>query len=287
MSGQRPPRRGMGLAFFAGVAIATAGSLAMAQSAGIGLPGRGGDKPFEINADDGIEWQQRNQAYIARGNVRASQGNVVIHSNLMTAYYRQAGKSGTEVWRINATGNVRIVTPTQTAYGDKAVYDVDDGVLVLTGKVRLVTETDYITARDSIEFWEKKNLVVARGDAIAVRGDNRMRADILTAHFEKNAKGDSKVKRIDAFDNVLISSPGEVVQARRGVYNLETGIAVLTGAVKITRGQDQLNGEYAEVNLNTGVSRLFSGERGGVRGYFAPRDRKAVPRRRTPQGKGS
>ena len=50
-------------------------------------------------------------------------------------------------------------------------------------------------------------------------------------------------------------------------------LAQLTGGVKITRGETQLNGERAEVNLNTGRSRLLSGgER--VKGVFLP---KAAP----------
>jgi lipopolysaccharide export system protein LptA len=164
---------------------------------------------------------------------------------------------------------VRIVSPTQRAFGDKGVYDVDNGILVLTGNVRMETDTDRITARDSLEYWEKRNLAVARGNAIAERGENKLRADVLTAHFFKDAKGKSRVRQIDAFDNIVITTPDEIVRSNRGVYDVETGIAKLTGSVKITRGTNQLNGEYAEVNLNTGVSRLF-GRGGGVRGIFTP-----------------
>ena len=92
---------------------------------------------------------------------------------------------------------------------------------------------------------------------------------MLTAHFRKDAKGKSRVSQVDAFDNVVITTPDEIVRSDRGVYDVETGIAKLTGSVKITRGTNQLNGEYAEVNLNTGVSRLF-GRGGGVRGIFTP-----------------
>ena len=243
---------------------------------GVGLPGQSGDKPIEINAEQGIEWQQRNKAYIARGNARAAQGDVAVHADVLTAYYRDIDGGGTEIWRIDAEGHVRIVTPTQRAYGEKAIYDVDDGVLVLTGKVRLDTETDRITARDSIEYWEKRNLAVARGNAVAIRGENRLRADVLTAHFAKDNKGKARVRQVDAFDNIVITTPDEIVRSSRGIYDVETGIATLTGSVKITRGTDQLNGSYAEVNLNTGVSRLFGRGRGGVQGIFTPK--KMAPR---------
>jgi len=260
-----------------GVSFYTAGAVALllmsafhpAEAQGIGLPGQSSDRPIEINADEGIEWQQNTKAYIARGNARATQGDVAVHADTLTAYYRESKGGSTYIWRIDAIGRVRIVTPTQKAFGDKGIYDVDNGVLVLTGKVRMETETDRITARDSLEYWEKRNLAVARGNAIAERGQNKLRADVLTAHFRKDAKGKSKVSKVDAFDNIVITTPDEIVRSNRGVYDVETGIAKLTGSVKITRGTNQLNGEYAEVNLNTGVSRLV-GRGGGVRGIFTP-----------------
>ena len=241
---------------------------AQAHAQGIGLPGQDRNTPIEISADDGIEWQQKSQAYIARGNARAVQGEVTIFGDVLIAYYRKVPQGGTQIWRMDAIGNVRIVSPEQTAYGAKAVYGVESGVLVMTGKPLLVTKTDRITARDSLEYWEKRAIAVARGNAIAIRGDKRLRADVLIAYFVKGKDGKSEMQRIDAFDNVLISTPTEIVRAQRGVYNVKTGIIVATGSVRITRGQDQLNGEAAEINLNTGVSRMLSGGGGRVYGIF-------------------
>jgi lipopolysaccharide export system protein LptA len=53
-------------------------------------------------------------------------------------------------------------------------------------------------------------------------------------------------------------------------------VATLVGDVKISRGENQLNGGYAEVNLNTGVSRLLgappdSDAKARVRGLLRPR----------------
>ncbi len=279
------PRRSVSASVLLVAMLAAVSLSATVQAQGIGLPGQSRNTPLEINADQGIEWQQKTQAYIARGNARAAQGDVAVHAETLTAYYREKQGGGTTIWRIDADQKVRIVSPTQRAFGDKGVYDVDNGILVLTGNVRMETETDRITARDSLEYWEKRNLAVARGNAIAERGENKLRADVLTAHFYKDAKGKSRVRQVDAFDNIVITTPDEIVRSNRGVYDVETGIAKLTGSVKITRGTNQLNGEYAEVNLNTGVSRLF-GKGGGVRGIFTP---EAVGKpensdRRTTQG---
>jgi len=262
------------LAWLCGAGIALFAAAAAAQ--GIGLPDQRRDVPVEIDADQGIEWRQDNQAYIARGNARARQGDVAVHADRLTAFYRKSKAGKNEVYRFDADGHVRITSPRQTAYGAKGVYDVSKGVMVLTGSPRLVTATERITADRSLEFWEKKSMAVARGNAVAMRDDKRLRADVLTAHFSRGKDGKTALSRIEAFDNVLISSAREIVRAKRGVYHVRTGIVQLSGSVKITRGSDQLNGEAAEVDLNTGVSRLLGGG-ARVQGSFRPG--KETPKR--------
>jgi len=65
------------------------------------------------------------------------------------------------------------------------------------------------------------------------------------------------------------------VSGDRGDYNMETGIATVSGSVKITREGNELNGGYAHVDLNTGISKLFGGAPGAAgdqraRGTFVP-----------------
>lgn len=213
--------------------------------------------PIEIYADDGIEWQQEKMLFTATGNARAVRGDVEIQAHVLRAYYREIEGGGTEIWRIDADRDVRITSPGETVVGEKGVYDVDNGILVVSGShVKLVTAEDEITADRQLEYWEKKQMAVARGNAFAVRGDRRLRADILTVYFSPDERGRSRVHRVEAFDNVYIVTDKDTVIADRGVYNVLSGIATLTGSVKITRGQTQLNGCTAVVDLNTGISRL-------------------------------
>jgi lipopolysaccharide export system protein LptA len=284
-------------------------SSAQAQVASLGQGA--GSQPVEILADDGIEWHRESQRYVARGNASATQGTTSVHGDVLIAYYRTQPGGGTEIFRYEVQGRARITNPTQTAVGDKAVYDIDTGVLVMTGKaLKISTPTDTITARDSLEYWEKKRVAVARGDAVAVSEDRRMTGDVLTAHFvegraapaptparanantrgQQQARGrpqpapapistggsGQRMQRIEGFGNVHVSTPTDIVRADRGVYNTDTSIAMMSGSVRITRGQNQLNGDFAEVNLNTGISRLLTrADSGGdkrVRGLFVPQN---------------
>ena len=92
--------------------------------------------------------------------------------------------------------------------------------------------------------------------------------------------------RLEVTGNDLVASdwivalPAEIARGEKGVYFVDTGIATLTGAVKITRGDNQLNGEIAEINMNTGVSRILAGAgKGGeskpVRALIIPAKKSA------------
>ena len=59
-----------------------------------------------------------------------------------------------------------------------------------------------------------------------------------------------------ATGNVLIKPKKEIARGDRGDYNTEKKSATLTGNVKLTRGDNQLNGNKAIVNMATGVSRM-------------------------------
>ena len=247
-----------------------------------GLGGlQSGDQPLEINAEDGIEWRRDEQLYIARGNAEAIRGEITVYADVMTAHYKKTGSGSTDIDRIDIEGNVRIVSPSATVYGDRGAYDLINGVLVLVGdNLRLESGDDLVTARDSLEYWERKHMAVARGAAQATREDKRIQADVLTAYFKPDAGSDAgeslKISRVDAYGNVSIFTATEFASGDRGVYYMDREFATLTGSVKITRDNNQLNGEYAEIDMKAGVSRLLPGPPGSttttrVRGLLMPK----------------
>ena len=243
--------------------------------------GGGGDTPVEVFADNGIEWQQEDLVFVARGNARAVRGPVTVFADELRAYYRERTGGKTDIWRLDAIGKVRIKSPDGTAYGEKGVYNVDDGILVLTGgkQVKLVTPTDLITADRQLEYWEKRQMAVARGNAMAKRADKKLHAKVLAAYFKRAKGGENQLHRVEAFDNVKVVTAQDTAFSSRGVYNVNSGIATLTGNVKILRAGNTLNGCSAQVNLNTGISRLQSckmdanGGTNRVRGVLRPRKR--------------
>jgi len=274
---------------------------------------KSGEQQIQVYADNGIEWHSEELRVIARGNAHAIRGEMTVDADVLTAHYRKGAK-GDEIWRLDADGHVVIRSPTDTATGDKAIYDLDKAVFVLKGQpvAKLVTPTETFQATESLEYYELTRMAVLRGDALAIQEDKKLQADVLTAHFKDKdpnkpkgkpgaprpapaapaaapgsaakpgapaESGDKglELQRADAYTHVILTTANEVITGDRGDYNVETGIATVSGSVKIIReGGNQLEGGWAHVNLNTGVSKLFAGTPGGteggqrVQGIFIP-----------------
>lgn len=306
---------------------------APARAQGIDLS-QGG--PVEVTATDGIEWRQQEQVVIARGEARAVRGGVTVDSDRLIARYRQRGATpdaparspaegptgNGEIWRLEAEGNVVVTSATDRAEGDRAVYDMDQAVMVMTGEnLRLTNPDNVLTARDSVEYWSQRRMAVARGNAVVVTNDGRrIRADTLVAYFAEGAAPgavapgqarartvaagapaagtpgagtpgaatppgqNSSLERVEAYGNVEIRTAEEVVRGDRGVYSPSTGMARLLGQVRITRGDNTLTGQEAIVNLQTGVSRLISAPGARVQGLVVPQQSQG---QQGEQGRGS
>jgi lipopolysaccharide export system protein LptA len=90
--------------------------------------------PVDIDADR-IEVQDRADRAIFSGNVVARQGNMRMNAARVTVAYTNAG--GVQVERIEASGGVTLRTPSETARGNFAIYDVDRRIVTMIGGVHL------------------------------------------------------------------------------------------------------------------------------------------------------
>lgn len=222
------------------------------------------NNPIEVTADQGIEWQQTDKLFIARGNAKATQNEMSVTADELTAHYRETAGGNTEVYRVDATGNVKIASATEQATGGAAVYDFDKAVLVLAGgPVSLTTSSGKVTAQDGIQYWSKEKVAVALGDAEAQDSTRRIKADRLTAFFTDTPATDTtkmqqgEINLVQAEGNVLLRTAKETVRGARGEYNRQTGIAKVEGNVVMTQGENQINGGFAVIDTKAGTSRLF------------------------------
>ncbi|HTV45311.1 MAG TPA: LptA/OstA family protein [Stellaceae bacterium] len=259
----------MGLVLAAAVPV-----LAAAQGLNLG-DNANNNRPIDITADNGIEWQQQAQVYIARGHAVARRGTTEVDADTLVAHYRPSksknAQGGNEVYRLDADGHVVIKGPNQTVVGDQAVYDLDRQLAIVTGKaLKLTTPTDVVTARDSFEWYDDKQIAVARGDAVAVHGDKHIRADVLTAHLTKTPPAAGSAKPGSAAKTAAPAKPGASPQAHAA--GKPTGSAATPdlgdGSSRISRIDAQGNvvvwnatdvgrGDYGVYNADTGIVTLI------------------------------
>jgi len=277
-------------------------------------PASNATQPIQITADQGIEWRQLDHEVIATGKAVAIRGDVTVDADQLIAHYRKkaggpttsATKPATaapaispesaldggdnEIYELDAIGHVHIFTPTDNAYGDHAVYYLDQAVLILTGShLKLTTQHDVIKAKNSIEYYSVKRQAIARGNATITADDGRtIAADTLVGDLTPTTnqppptsatKPDSqpdmlgqagKLQRVDAYGHVQINTPTEEATGDKGVYLPDKGLARLGGNVVIISGQNRLSGSDALVNTKTNVAQLLAGPGGQVAGTVVP-----------------
>ena len=251
----------------------------------------GGDQPLELESDKGLELHQDQQMVVARGNVVVRQGGVRLRADIVSASYKDVD-GRRSIHRVDALGGVVINTGKETLTGGHATYDLERELFVLTGRnLRIEAEEQTVTAEDRLEYWGVEKRAVARGEATAIQNsDNtRIRADVIEAQLAaRDGAGQAAsaapgtaasgaaapeklaLNQVRAWGRVTIETENEVVVGDQGAYDAVQKIATLDGNVTITRGQNQLSGAKAVVDLESGVSRLLAAPGQRVRSVFYP-----------------
>ncbi|MBX2834208.1 MAG: ostA-like family protein [Micavibrio sp.] len=248
-------------------------------------------EPIEVTADKTLEWHRGATQFIAKGNALAKQGASSIAAQALTADYRKNAGSSMEIYHLKAQGGVVLTSDDNKAYGEVGDYDLDEGLATLTGdNLRMESPDQTVTAEQIFHYQVALGKLSAIGAAKVVRpkvdgsGTDTLEAEKITATMKKNEQGEQVLDTLEAFENVVITTPTEVVMGEYGIYNSVTNKAELKGNVKIVRGQNTLEGVRAEVDMTTNVSRIFGsgsgsggGESGRVRGVFYPGSNTGVP----------
>jgi lipopolysaccharide export system protein LptA len=126
-------------ALVAGALLCTVGAAnpAAGQQGGSALRGHNSDAPIDWGADR-IEVQDRAKRVLLTGNVVAKQAELVLNAERITVAYLDG--DGIKVQRIDASGGVLLRSPSETARGQFAVYDLGRRIITLIGDVTLTRE---------------------------------------------------------------------------------------------------------------------------------------------------
>ncbi|AGH50015.1 LptA/OstA family protein [Edaphosphingomonas fennica] len=122
-------------AILATILIGLAAGPAMSQNSVSALKGHDSNAPVDVEADR-IEVQDRADRAIFSGNVNVRQTDLTMNSARLTVAYA-GGASGTQIKRLDASGGVTVRSPSETARGSVAIYDLDRRLITMLGNVTL------------------------------------------------------------------------------------------------------------------------------------------------------
>lgn len=217
------------------------------------------DKPIEIFADEGIEWHKNKQKYVAVGNAKALSGSLSLESDKIEAFYNEKESSNMNIKEVKALKNVIVKdNKMKITGGDYAEYNISKDYFLITGKnIILTSESNVLRSKEKLEYWRQKNIAIATGKAEAKKDNEFIVSAEKLVWYLKETDKKTKVKKLLGFKNVSIKTNNEVAFSDKAIYNNDTEICKLFGNVKLQRGESFLLGEYAEVDLKRGISKLL------------------------------
>ncbi len=247
------------------------------------------DSPLIIDAEKSVVCDEVAQKCVATGDAKAQKGTNTVFGDVLTVYFTK----DRDITSVTADGHVRMESPTETAYGEHAIYDLAlDRVLMTGGNLKIVTPKETLTARDSIEYWHSKNKGIARGKAMAIFPDKKemVQADTLVAFFKsspektQDGKETLTLDRVEAEGNVLASGPKGIITGKRGHYSAQTHIVEVFENVKVIQGGNVIQGEHGIQNLNTNFAEIYptlpgasqTGPAKRISGIIYPKDAKKL-----------
>lgn len=120
--------------FFAALLSTVVSASALAQTSA--LKGLDTGAPIDVDAAR-IEIQDNANQAVFSGAVVIRQGKLTLNADTVRILYARKGDTGLDMQRLDARGNVRLITPSERATGNVGIYDVIERIITLVGNVTL------------------------------------------------------------------------------------------------------------------------------------------------------
>ena len=155
------------------------------------------------------------------------------------------------------------------AWAEPAREPQKGGALFDAGSFGNKKEPIIITS-DTLEYDYKTNVVVYRGDVIAVQGETKVRSDTLTVTLaaQTNAdppdgaeKGSQRLQEVVAVGNVRIDNGTRWATGGRAVFEQATRMLVLTENPVLHDGANEVSGDRVTLYLDENRSVVEGGRR--------------------------
>lgn len=124
------------------VALAASGSNAQGTQVAFGAVRADTSAPVEVTADS-LDVNQESGSALFKGNVRIGQGEMRLSANSVLVVYSEGGGG---IQRLEAVGDVVLVSGPDAAEAARADYSVENGLIVMSGDVLLTQGPNALTS---------------------------------------------------------------------------------------------------------------------------------------------
>lgn len=114
----------------------------------------------------------------------------------------------------------------------------------------------------ALELQDRADRVVLTGGVTATQAGLTLKANRVTAAYTSG--GGIDVNRLDATGGVTITKDDLRATSSSAIYDLDSSLITLIGNVKLTQGNNRLNGGRLVIDLNSGRSTINGGGPAGV-----------------------
>jgi lipopolysaccharide export system protein LptA len=150
---------------------------------------------------------------------------------------------------------------------------------------------------DQLDVDDAKALATFTGNVAVSQGETLIKTSKLLVYYVKAPAADAKapdatkpaaakgalpggnnqIDRIEASGKVYIKSTDQVATAETANFDMKTQLAVLTGDVVLSQGENVARGPKLTVHMDTGIAQFSGGGGGRIKMLMAP-DQKAPAR---------
>ncbi len=219
---------------------------------------------MNLTADNRVEWHHKEQKVVAIGNAVATRGDMQVRADKMSADYQKNSSTGkNQITKVHALGNVQMRSTQTKAFGNTLDYDLSQDTVILRGEpAKIQTATETITAKDNITYYPNEQKAIALGNVYATNGQDKIFGDKMIAYFEptQTNSNDLEMKQVEIYGNVKIINAETTVWADKGIYTPKTALVKLYQNIVIEQNGNRLQGDYAQSDLNSGISKILAGK---------------------------
>ena len=208
-------------------------------------------KSTEIKAQKQIQLRQKERTLKAVSKASLNDGERQVFAEEIKIFFTEDEQGKYHLVKLEAKGKVHLITPDEEMWGEECVYDILTGQNRFAGNFRMIRGEIELKG-DKIDLDMKEGKGILTGNAFMKKKTDTLSAETITAFFEKDAKGNYQLLRMDAEEGVHIKTPSSEIFGDRATHFMAQEKSRVEGNVRILHRDTEMKSTRADINTKEG-----------------------------------